>query len=361
MISARNKTKTLYGHCTKLQWALLNVQVITLPFTLTVQKCIYPPVSKVHAVFFRVSVIHQTLTWTTRSLTCVHDHSYVFVYTQGFGTLTASQHNIFDSEKLADFSCAPDGVRTSGHWILSPTLYQLSHPVTLCWSTMDAELKGSPGGSLGYQRCPPSKPGVGQNIALHAAPTDRNSTKLLQMVIQNFTCDSNIFISPWDDPSWLGTSSVYLCFCLCLCLSVCLSVSVSLSLSFSLSIYLSLYRSIYRRVILISVHHIYWYDVYNWYDMKRLDNINCTSVVRTSEQFDVLTGIGVTGSTVRCVSVIWSQRREERVWVWGWVNQILVLWKNACAKTPLLNCMLLFGLLELWCLFEKKQTCLLYI
>ena len=31
---------------------------------------------------------------------------------------------------LSIFSCAPDGVRTSGLRIWSPTLYQLSHPVT---------------------------------------------------------------------------------------------------------------------------------------------------------------------------------------------------------------------------------------
>ena len=47
------------------QWALLNVQIITLLFQLTVQKYIYPPDSKVHAGFFHVSVVHQTLTWTT--------------------------------------------------------------------------------------------------------------------------------------------------------------------------------------------------------------------------------------------------------------------------------------------------------
>ena len=41
------------------------------------------------------------------------------------------QHNIFDSEQLSQlFSRAPDGIRTSGLWILNPTLYQLSHPVT---------------------------------------------------------------------------------------------------------------------------------------------------------------------------------------------------------------------------------------
>ena len=45
----------------------------------------------VHAGSFHVSVIYQTLTWTTGSLLCVR-HSCVCIYTQGFGTLTASQH-----------------------------------------------------------------------------------------------------------------------------------------------------------------------------------------------------------------------------------------------------------------------------
>ena len=50
---------------------------------------------------FRVSVIHRTLTLTTGSLTCV---GYVIIlmraYTHwGLGTPTASQYNIFDSEK----------------------------------------------------------------------------------------------------------------------------------------------------------------------------------------------------------------------------------------------------------------------
>ena len=62
-------------------------------------------------------------------LACVHDHSYVGVYTQGLGILTASQHNIFDSEKVTSFSCASDGVRTLGQRTLSLT-YQLSHPIS---------------------------------------------------------------------------------------------------------------------------------------------------------------------------------------------------------------------------------------
>ena len=49
----------------------------------------------------------------------------------GLGIPTASQHNIFDSEKLRSFSYAPDSVWTSDPWILSLMLYQLSHPTTL--------------------------------------------------------------------------------------------------------------------------------------------------------------------------------------------------------------------------------------
>ena len=84
---------------------------------------------KVHAESFRVSVIHQTLTWTTGSSTCVHDHSCAHVYTQWLGTPTASQHNILDSEKLPNLSWAPDRIRTFVLWISSPTLYQFSHPL----------------------------------------------------------------------------------------------------------------------------------------------------------------------------------------------------------------------------------------
>ena len=80
----------------------------------TVQKYIYPFVNKVYAGSFCVSVIRQTLTWTTESLTCVRDHSYVCIYTQGLGTLTASQHIIFYSEKLRNVSCALDG---DGTWV----------------------------------------------------------------------------------------------------------------------------------------------------------------------------------------------------------------------------------------------------
>ena len=53
---------------------------------------------------FHVSIIHWTLTWTIGSLSCIRDHSCVCVYTQGLSTPTASQHNIFESEKLTQDS-----------------------------------------------------------------------------------------------------------------------------------------------------------------------------------------------------------------------------------------------------------------
>ena len=55
-----------------------------------------------HGGSFHVSIIHQTFIWTTGSLTCVRDHSYVCVYTWGLDTLKACQH-IFDSEKLSQY------------------------------------------------------------------------------------------------------------------------------------------------------------------------------------------------------------------------------------------------------------------
>ena len=64
-----------------LLWVLLNVKIITILFPFTVQKYIYPPVSKVHAGSFCVSVIHQTLIWTIGSFTCVRDNSYMCVWT----------------------------------------------------------------------------------------------------------------------------------------------------------------------------------------------------------------------------------------------------------------------------------------
>ena len=84
-----------------------------------------------HAGSFRVSVIHQTLTWTTvqdlyRSYVIILVRAYT--HTGGLGTQTASQHNIFYVEKLTNFSCAPDGIQNLGPLDLeSDTLYQFSH------------------------------------------------------------------------------------------------------------------------------------------------------------------------------------------------------------------------------------------
>ena len=86
-----------YLVCTSLdQWHYPTIRF-------TVQKYIYPSVSKVQAGFVRVSVILRAQTWTTGSLTCIRDHYYACVCTRGLGTPTASQH-ISDSEKLSQIS-----------------------------------------------------------------------------------------------------------------------------------------------------------------------------------------------------------------------------------------------------------------
>ena len=53
-----------------------------------------------------------------------------FVYTRGLGTPTASQHNMFDSEKLKVFLVLLTGFQPSTFGISSPTLKPLSQPVT---------------------------------------------------------------------------------------------------------------------------------------------------------------------------------------------------------------------------------------
>ena len=106
--SKRRRAESFEACC---QWALLDVQIITLLFTFTEKKYTYPSVSKVYAGSFRVSVIHRTRTWTTGSLMCVHDHIILtHAYTHGgLGTTTASQH-IFYSGKHTNVACAPDGI-----------------------------------------------------------------------------------------------------------------------------------------------------------------------------------------------------------------------------------------------------------
>ena len=57
------------------------------------------PFLQVHAGSFHVSVIHQTLTWTTGFLMCIRDHSYACMYTRGLGTLTTSHFLLGKTQK----------------------------------------------------------------------------------------------------------------------------------------------------------------------------------------------------------------------------------------------------------------------
>ena len=86
-----------------------------------------------YAGSFRVSVIRRTPTWTAGPLSCVsvRDHSYACMHTKGLGTPTVSQHNIVDLEKLIKFFLCFWRISNLGHVMWSPTLYQLSHPITL--------------------------------------------------------------------------------------------------------------------------------------------------------------------------------------------------------------------------------------
>ena len=96
-------------------------------------KCQLSYYFSVYAGSFHVSVIHRTLTWTTRSLSCVRDHFCACVYTGGLAHRHRVSTTFLTRKKRSQIcSCAPDAdvVRTSGLWISSPTLYQLSHPVS---------------------------------------------------------------------------------------------------------------------------------------------------------------------------------------------------------------------------------------
>ena len=71
------------------------------------------------------SIIQQTLTWTTGSLTWVSDHSYACVYTWGVGHTDTESAQHFWLKKTHSFSYALDGIRTrvmeckvrhSTHW-----------------------------------------------------------------------------------------------------------------------------------------------------------------------------------------------------------------------------------------------------
>ena len=79
-----------------------------------------------------VSVIHQTLTWTTGSLQwVVHTWSFLCmrIHTGVGYTDNESAQHFWLWKTLINFSSAPNGVQTSGLWISSPTLYLLCHPI----------------------------------------------------------------------------------------------------------------------------------------------------------------------------------------------------------------------------------------
>ena len=53
----------------------------------------FPDESWIH-VYTDISVIHQTPTWTTGSLTCVHDHSYVCRIHKETGHSDSESHGV---------------------------------------------------------------------------------------------------------------------------------------------------------------------------------------------------------------------------------------------------------------------------
>ena len=74
---------------------------------------------------------------------CVHIHTGV-----GHTDSQSAQH-LWLGKTLTNRSCAPDGIRTSGLWISSPTLYPLSHPAAPLWFDDDCkEAKQSARSSL---------------------------------------------------------------------------------------------------------------------------------------------------------------------------------------------------------------------
>ena len=103
-------------------------------------------------------MIFNVRTW---SFLCVRMHL-------GVGQPTASRHNIFDSEKTSHFSCAPDGIRTSGLCISSPTLYQLSHPVTLTFHRTNVHREYC---RASHGRSPPCTNVPGHHLGPHVIQT----------------------------------------------------------------------------------------------------------------------------------------------------------------------------------------------
>ena len=135
------------------------MQIITLLFLFTAQKYIYLHVNKVHAGSFRVFVIHRTLTWTAGSYSCVRDHScacvdthrgwahrrrpdmtpavdwalktnYLSIWTRRQRVITTFLTWTKKSQIVLGLVIFGRDSNLGRLWILSATLYQLSHPVT---------------------------------------------------------------------------------------------------------------------------------------------------------------------------------------------------------------------------------------
>ena len=75
--------------------------------------------TSVHAGYFRFSINHRTLIWTTGPLTCVYyGLSYACVYTGGWEHRQRVSATLLTRGKNS-FSCAPDGIRTVDLWRIS--------------------------------------------------------------------------------------------------------------------------------------------------------------------------------------------------------------------------------------------------
>ena len=98
-----------------------------------------PKLIKVHAGSFRVSIIHQTLTRTAGTLTCVRDHSHSYACVRihtGVGHTDESAQHFWLGNTLTIFLCTPGagGVRTTGRQWCSANYHEdtsLNHRTTV--------------------------------------------------------------------------------------------------------------------------------------------------------------------------------------------------------------------------------------
>ena len=78
------------------------------------------PILQVYTGSFCVSVIYQTLTWTTGSWSCLCDHSYVCVHTWGLGNPDSESAHFLLERNHYVFLCSCRDLN-SGHGQWSPT------------------------------------------------------------------------------------------------------------------------------------------------------------------------------------------------------------------------------------------------